>query len=102
MCAASATVGTMLFERSITAMSTTLTVLILGSPFALAALLSWTSHRSGSLRLHLDQFRFAAPMGGRLFEDRDFYRAKHDLDAIRTRFEQQPSWPSSGATSERR
>ncbi len=83
-------------------MSTALTFLILTSPFALTALLSWAAHRSGSLRVHLDQFRFAAPMSGRLFEDRDAYRIRHDVDAIRTRFEQQPSWPSSGATGERR
>ena len=85
---------------TITAMS--LIFLILIAPFALAALLSWAAHRSGALRLHLDQFRLAAPMGGRLFEDRDSYRIQHDLDAIRTRFEQQPTWPCSGATGERR
>jgi len=86
-------------------MSSTVTFLIfliLLSPFAIAALLSSAANRSGSLRLHLDQFRFAAPMSGRLFEDRDSSRVQHDLDAIRTRFEQQPSWPSSGATGERR
>lgn len=83
-------------------MSTALIALILLSPFALAALLTWAAHRSGSLRLHLDQFRVAAPMRGRVFYDRDFTRAQHDLDAIRTRFEQQPSWPRSGATGERR
>ncbi|AFM19402.1 hypothetical protein Mycch_4701 [Mycolicibacterium chubuense NBB4] len=83
-------------------MTIALTFLILVSPFALAALLSWTASRSGSLRLHLDQFRLAAPMGGRLSEDRDALRVEHDVDAIRTRFEQQPSWPSSGARGERR
>lgn len=83
-------------------MSTALAFLILIAPFALAALLSWVANRSGSLRLHLDQFRVAAPMAGRLFEDRDSYRAQHDLDAIRSRFEDQPSWPTSSATGERR
>jgi hypothetical protein len=83
-------------------MSTALTFLILVSPFALGALLTWMADRSGSLRLHLDQFRMAAPMGGRLFEDRDSYRVQHDVDAIRTRFEQQPSWPRSSASGERR
>jgi hypothetical protein len=40
---------------------------------------------------------------GRLFEDDpDRFRVAHDLDAIRTRFEQQPVWPASGATGERR
>jgi hypothetical protein len=55
------------------------------------------------LRLHREQFRFAAPLAGRLFEDdRDLSRVAHDVDAIRTRFERQPSWPRSSATGERR
>ncbi|KGI70058.1 hypothetical protein MJO55_24450 [Mycolicibacterium rufum] len=84
-------------------MSIALTFLILSLPFALAAVLTWAAHRSGVLRLHRDQFRFAAPLAGRLFEDdRDLHRVAHDLDAIRTRFERQPSWPASGATGERR
>ena len=29
-------------------------------------------------------------------------RAEHDVDAIRTRFERQPSWPDSGVRGERR
>ena len=42
-------------------------------------------------------------MSGRLFEDdRDAFRVGHDVDAIRTRFEQQPCWPSSGVAGERR
>ena len=102
MCVASATVGGILLKCTIAAMSTALTFLILSAPFALAALLSWAANRSGSLRLHLDQFRFAAPMSGHLFEDRDSYRVQHDVDAIRTRFERQPFWPSSTATGERR
>lgn len=41
-------------------------------------------------------------MIGRLFEDdraldADLRRLGHDLDAVRTRFEEQPSWPQSGA-----
>ncbi|BBX68087.1 hypothetical protein [Mycolicibacterium psychrotolerans] len=84
-------------------MSIALTFLILSLPFALAAGLTWAAHRSGVLRLHRDQFRFAAPLAGRLFEDdRDLSRVAHDMDAIRTRFERQPSWPSSSATGERR
>jgi hypothetical protein len=84
-------------------MSIALTFLILSLPFALAAALTWAAHRSGVLRLHRDQFRFAAPLAGRLFEDdRDLSRVTHDVDAIRTRFERQPSWPRSSATGERR
>ncbi|MDA2889725.1 hypothetical protein PDG61_02245 [Mycolicibacterium sp. BiH015] len=83
-------------------MSTALAFLILISPFALAALLTWAANRSGSLRLHIDQFRWAAPMTGRLFEDRDSDRVLHDVDAIRTRFEEHPSWPVSSASGERR
>ncbi len=83
-------------------MTTALAFLILGSPFALAALLTWAANRSGSLRFHIDQFRWATPMTGRLFEDRDSFRVQHDIDAIRTRFEEQPSWPVSSASSERR
>ncbi|RZT25256.1 hypothetical protein EV589_0988 [Mycobacterium sp. BK558] len=84
-------------------MSIALTFLILSLPFALTAALTWAAHRSGVLRLHREQFRFAAPLAGRLFEDdRDLSRVAHDVDAIRTRFERQPSWPRSSATGERR
>lgn len=84
-------------------MTVALITLVLISPFALAAALTWAAHRSGVLRLHLDQFRVSAPMMGRLFEDdRDLHRAAHDLDAVRTRFEQHPAWPNSGAVGERR
>ena len=83
-------------------MSTALAFLILIAPFALAAFLSWAANRSGSLRLHLDQFRWSAPMAGRLFDDRDSLRVEHDIDAIRTRFEEHPSWPVSSASGERR
>lgn len=83
-------------------MSTALAYLILLSPFALAVAVSRAAHRSGHLRLHLGQFRWAAPMSGRLFDDPDWNRVQHDLDAVRTRFEEHPSWPSSSASGERR
>ena len=88
-------------------MTTALTFLILISPFGVAAALSWAAHRSDSFRIRFDQFRWSAPMMGRLFgpdsaDDRDGFRIAHDVDAIRTRFEQQPFWPVSGARGERR
>ena len=89
-------------KRTITAMNTAVTFLILTLPLTAAALIVRSAKRSGSLRLHRDQFRSAAPMSGRLFDDPDAYRVRHDVDAIRTRFEQQPQWPSSGALGERR
>ena len=55
------------------------------------------------LRLHTDQFRVSAPLVGPLFtDDADARRVRHDLDAVRSRFEQHPVWPSSGALGERR
>jgi hypothetical protein len=84
-------------------MGTALTFLILIAPFAVAAALALAAHRSETVRFHLDEFKVSAPMWGRLFDDdRDAYRIEHDVDAIRTRFEKQPFWPSSGATGERR
>jgi hypothetical protein len=84
-------------------MTTALTFLILISPFAVAALLTWAAHRSDTLRIRFDQFRWSGPMTGRLFEDdRDGFRIAHDVEAIRSRFEQQPFWPASGAIGERR
>ncbi|MCV7280794.1 hypothetical protein H7J88_14185 [Mycolicibacterium flavescens] len=84
-------------------MTTALIFLAIASPFALTAGLAWAAHRSGSLRLRIDQFRMAAPMAGRVFEDdRDIARVAHDLEAIRTRFERHPVWPSSGVLGERR
>jgi hypothetical protein len=80
-------------------MTTAMTFLILIAPFAVAAALSWAAHRAGSLHMRLAQFRVAAPMGG-LFDDHDSRRLEQD--AIRTRFEQSPSWPASGAVGERR
>lgn len=65
---------------------------ILLAPFALAALLSWASHRDDSVRRSLiDEFG-----------DPDWYRTRHDAEAVRTRFEEQPSWPSSTVLGERR
>jgi len=84
-------------------MTVALTFLILIAPFVIAATLSWAAHRSGALRMRIDQFRVTAPMVGRLFnDDRDAFRVEHELDAIRTRFEQNPAWPVSGAIGERR
>jgi hypothetical protein len=79
-----------------------LAAIVLG-PVALAATLASRAPRGGRPGWHLDQFRFAAPMAGRLFgEDADLRRIEHDVDAIRTRFEVRPSWPSSGDAGERR
>lgn len=84
-------------------MTTVLTLLILASPLTVAAVFARVARRSGHLRLHREQFRMAAPLAGPLFtDDRDMPRVAHDLDAIRTRFERQPAWPSSGALGERR
>ncbi len=84
-------------------MTTALILLILAAPFVVAATLSWSAQRSDTLRIRFHQFRWSAPLVGRLFEDdRDGFRIAHDVDAIRTRFEKQPFWPASGATGERR
>ncbi|BBY81653.1 hypothetical protein H7I53_08530 [Mycolicibacterium pulveris] len=71
----------------ITAMSTALTRLL------------------SQLRLH--ELWMAMLTAGRAYgsdpaDDRDALRVQHDLDAVRTRFEQQPVWPGSGALGERR
>lgn len=66
--------------------------LIMSAPFALAALLSWASHRHDTERRSL-----LADL-----DDRDDYRVEHDTDAARTRFERSPKWPASGAMGERR
>ncbi|MHC9295534.1 hypothetical protein ACRCUN_23980 [Mycobacterium sp. LTG2003] len=73
-------------------MTVALALLILISPFVVAAALSWAAHRDGILRFRMDLF---AP-------DYDSYRAEHELDAIRTRFEHDPVWPSAGVLGERR
>lgn len=73
------------------------------APFTLAATFASRARRDGYLRWNADQFRFAAPLAGPLFDDdADRRRVDHDVDAIRTRFERQPSWPSAGAQGERR
>ena len=48
--------------------------------------------------------RARTPFASHHFEDRDAdaRRVRHDLDTVRTRFERQPVWPSSGALGERR
>jgi hypothetical protein len=66
--------------------------LVLFSPFALAALLSWASHRNDAMRTSL-----LNDIG-----DPDYDRVRHDADAARTRFENTPNWPVSGVTGERR
>jgi len=73
-------------------MSYLLLVSLLLAPFAVTAALARWAHRDGHLRLHLDQFRFSAPMVGRLFDD----------DPVRSAFEQHPTWPASGVLGERR
>jgi hypothetical protein len=66
---------------------------ILMAPFVVAVALGWAAHRSDGIRSGR----------GRLSGDSsDALRMKHDLDAIRTRFERQPAWPTSGALGERR
>jgi hypothetical protein len=69
-----------------------LTFLILAAPFAVAALLSWSSHRGQPTRTYLEG----------VADDPDWYRIQHDADAARTRFEQAPTWPVSGVRGERR
>ncbi|WP_395309708.1 hypothetical protein V4U86_02415 [Mycobacterium sp. AMU20-3851] len=88
-------------------MTTALILLAILAPFPLAGLLIRQAYRQGNLRLHLKQFRPAAPFAGRLAGsdhgfDRDGLRTLHELDAIRTRFEHQPAWPTSSASGERR
>ncbi|MFC4604882.1 hypothetical protein [Rhodococcus kronopolitis] len=51
-----------------------------------AALLYVAARRSNGSRIfRLEQFRPAAPLVGTLPEERDATRARHDLDAVRTR-----------------
>ena len=85
------------------ALTLILLVAVLIAPFAVVATLATVSHRNGHLRLHFEQFRFVAPLIGPLLEDdADLRRIGHDVDAIRTRFEEAPSWPSPGVLGERR
>lgn len=84
-------------------MTVLITLSILMAPFAVALMLGWMAHRSAGLRFDVSQFRVSAPLRGRLSADSsDALRVQHELDAIRTRFERQPFWPSSGALGERR
>jgi hypothetical protein len=63
------------------------------APFVVAVALGWAAHRSDGIR----------GGRGRLSGDSsDALRMEHELDAIRTRFERQPGWPTSGALGERR
>ena len=82
-----------------------LTVLLL-APFGVVAAIATVSYRDGTLRLNVGQFTPWAPMVGRLYDDddrdADARRVDHECDAIRTRFEKHPVWPSSGALGERR
>jgi len=51
------------------------------------------------------QSMVAAPLVGRLYrdvDDADARRVSHDLDAVRTRFENHPVWPSPGVLGEPR
>lgn len=73
-------------------MNTILATLVMAAPFAVAALFSWASHRSHPARNYLAAVN----------DDRDWYRIEHDADAVRTRFENTPTWPASGVTGERR
>ena len=81
-----------------------LTVVLL-APFGVVAAIASVSHRDGTLRLHAGQFRVGAPLVGRLYrdvDDADARRVSHDLDAVRTRFENHPVWPSPGVLGEPR
>lgn len=73
-------------------MNVIIAFLVLSAPFVLAALLTWASHRNDTVRAGLLNE----------YGDPDHYRLWHDADAARTRFENHPSWPASGATGERR
>ena len=82
-----------------------LVTIALLAPFAATAAITSVSHRDGILRLQGGQFRVGAPLVGRLYDDgydADARRVEHDLDAVRTRFENHPVWPSPGVFGERR
>ena len=57
-----------------------LLIVVLITPFAVLGLIARQPHREGHLR----------------------FRLGHDLDAVRTRFEEHPSWPHPGVLGERR
>ncbi|AFP42359.1 hypothetical protein MSMEI_5926 [Mycolicibacterium smegmatis MC2 155] len=88
---------------TITAMNVVIALLILAAPVAVAVTLGWAAHRGNVLRFDLAQFRVGVPLAGRFdTPDADAYRAAHDAEAIRSRFEQHPVWPSAGVLGERR
>ena len=60
-------------------------ILVLLSPFALAVALSWVARRNKTFRIHLDQFRVAAPLGGTCADDRDLQRQLHEMEVIHSR-----------------
>lgn len=60
-------------------------ILVLLSPFALAVALSWVARRNKTFRIHLDQFRVAAPLGGTFADDRDLQRQLHEMEVIHSR-----------------
>lgn len=73
-------------------MDALLIFLILLAPFVVAALLDRTSSRSDIMSNYFSG----------VAEDSDWHRIQHDADAVRTRFEQAPTWPRSGGCGERR
>ena len=76
-------------------MTTALTFFILIAPFAVAAPISWAAHRSDCMR-----FGASGQLMNRLLNFEQ--TAERDPEAVRTRFEQNPVWPVSDATGERR
>jgi hypothetical protein len=66
---------------------------ILMAPFVVAVALGWAARRSDGI---------GEGRGRRSGDSSDAIRMEHELDAIRTRFERQPAWPTSGALGERR
>ncbi|AKS32207.1 hypothetical protein [Mycolicibacterium goodii] len=84
-------------------MNVVIALLILVAPLAVAVGLGWAAHRGNVLRFDLAQFRVGAPLAGRFdTSDADAYRIAHDAEAIRSRFELHPEWPSAGVLGERR
>jgi hypothetical protein len=82
-----------------------LLTLVLLAPFGVVAAIAAVSPRDGTLRLHGAQLVVAVPPVGQLYhgvDDADARRVEHDLDAVRTRFENHPVWPSPGVLGERR
>ncbi|WJR34425.1 hypothetical protein P3F83_03030 [Mycobacteroides immunogenum] len=59
--------------------------LVLLSPFALTLALSWIARRNNNFRIHLDQFRVAAPLGGTFAEDRDPRPWRREMETVPTR-----------------